>query len=75
MKTIKEQLACARRELALRRNVYPGWVARGKMNQQKSDHEIACMESIVETLTVLTGMPLERDLLLGGGPEPGPDPG
>lgn len=43
-----EKLACVRRELALRRNVYPGFVARGKMKQSAADKEIAVIESIVD---------------------------
>jgi hypothetical protein len=50
MKTITEQIASAKRELALRRNVYPGWVAKERMKQETADHEIACMEAIVATL-------------------------
>jgi hypothetical protein len=50
MKTLPEQLACARRELALRRSAYPGWVSSGKMKQDASDHEIECMEAIMWTL-------------------------
>lgn len=49
MKTIDEQLACAKRELALRRNVYPKWVGK-RMTQDKATHEIECMEAIIATL-------------------------
>lgn len=45
--TPKEKLACAARELAMRRNVYPKWVANGRMKQETADREIAVMESIV----------------------------
>lgn len=31
MKSLTEQLACARRELSLRQRVYPNWVGAGKM--------------------------------------------
>lgn len=50
MKTIDEQLACAKRELALRHNVYPKWIANRRMTQDKAAHEIDCMEAIVATL-------------------------
>ncbi len=50
MKPLSEQLNAALRELALRRNVYPKWVANGRMRQAAADHEIQCMESIVATL-------------------------
>jgi len=48
--TIEEQIACAKRELAMRRNVYRKWVSTGRMRQATADHEIAAMEAIVETL-------------------------
>jgi hypothetical protein len=51
--TIKEQLDCAKRELAMRERVYPRWVLQEKMDQKKADHEIACMKAIVATLTPL----------------------
>lgn len=45
------QLAAARRELAMRRNVYPKWVAGGRMTEAKAGVEIAAMAAIVETLS------------------------
>lgn len=48
--SITDQLASARRELKLRRRVYPQWVATGRLRQDTADHEIACMEAIVATL-------------------------
>ena len=50
MKTLKEQLKSAQRELAVRRNVYPKRLLAGSMRQESADHEIECMEAIVETL-------------------------
>lgn len=47
---ITDLLDCARRELALRQKCYPGWVRQGRMTQAKADHEIQCMEGIVERL-------------------------
>jgi hypothetical protein len=47
---IGEQIACAERELALRRAAYPRFVANKRMTQDKADHEIAAMEAIVDTL-------------------------
>jgi hypothetical protein len=46
----KDQLACAKRELAMRRGVYPRWVENARLTQDKADKEIAAMEAIVETL-------------------------
>jgi hypothetical protein len=50
MKSLAEQLTCAKRELALRRNAYPKWVKAQKMRQSTCDHELECMEAIVATL-------------------------
>lgn len=50
---LTEQVACAEREVAMRRRVYPRWVEAKKMTQQKADHEIAAMEKIAETLKTL----------------------
>lgn len=50
MKTIREQLDAARRELAMRHKVYPGWVRDRKMTAEKAAHETECMAAIVETL-------------------------
>lgn len=44
------QIAAAERELALRRRVYPRWVAAGKMKNEKAVAETAAMTAIVETL-------------------------
>ena len=47
---IDELIACAARELALRRNVYGKWVANKKMTQEKADHEIQAMADILDVL-------------------------
>jgi hypothetical protein len=48
--SIQEQLKCAQREAAMRRNVYPKWIAARRMTQEKADAEIAAMEAIAATL-------------------------
>jgi hypothetical protein len=45
--TDMDKLRCARRELALRRNVYPRHVERGRMSREAADREIKLMEAIV----------------------------
>jgi hypothetical protein len=45
--TADEKLAAVRRDLNMRRRVYPRWVSNGKMNQAKADEETAVMEAIV----------------------------
>lgn len=48
--SLVEMLACARRELALRTNVYPRWIQAGRMTQEKAKHEIDCMAAIVNQI-------------------------
>ncbi len=43
-------LACAEREVRMRRRVYPRWVAEGRMTKAKADLETAQMEAIVDHL-------------------------
>lgn len=47
---LEAQLACARRELALRAQVYPSFVERQKMSQAAADREHAAMAAIVANL-------------------------
>lgn len=44
--TVKE--ACARRELAFRRRLYPRWVEQRKLSQDEADREIEIMSAIVD---------------------------
>jgi hypothetical protein len=55
MITLTEQLAEARRELALRRKLYPGWVEQGRLTHEAAYHQLACMAAIVETLRTREG--------------------
>lgn len=50
MKSLTEQLAAARRELAMRQRVYPKWINAGKLTPAKATHEVDCMDAIVQTL-------------------------
>ena len=43
-----EKLACAKRELQMRENVYPRWIDKGKLTNQKAQHQLAVMRAIVE---------------------------
>ena len=51
--TNEQKLACARRELLLRKYVYPGRVSAKKMTQATADYEIECMVAIVEDYRIL----------------------
>ena len=48
--SLPEQIKCVEREIAMRRRVYPRWVADKRMTQAKADHELAAMEAVLETL-------------------------
>lgn len=50
---LRLQLACARRELALRSRVYPRLVAQETMLQSTATKELAAMSAIVRTLAGL----------------------
>lgn len=48
---LDQQIACVRRELAMRKNVYSKRVRDGKMKQADADREIAAMQAVHDTLT------------------------
>ena len=50
MKTLDEQIAAVKRELCLRKSFYAKSVFSSRMKQATADHEIACMEAVLETL-------------------------
>lgn len=61
MKTIAQLVACAERELAIRKNVYPKWIGQ-KLTADRCRHEIECMEQIVALLKDRTQPPPREDL-------------
>lgn len=44
----EDKLKEAKRELAMRKHKYPGWVAAGTLEKDKADRQIAVQEAIVE---------------------------
>lgn len=48
--TISQQLAELRRELIMRRQVFPKWVAARKLQQKDMDYRIACIEATIKLL-------------------------
>jgi hypothetical protein len=48
--TIDELCACARREVAQRKKVYPRLIRDGKMSSDESARQIALMEAIADLL-------------------------
>jgi hypothetical protein len=65
---LADQIKCARRELAMRKNVYPKWVAGGRMKQEAADKELAGMEAIVTGLEEqwVLAQPLATHVFLEG---------
>lgn len=53
--TLKQQIACVKRELAIRARFYPGWVKAKHMQQYEADHEQACMRAVLATLEAQMG--------------------
>lgn len=48
--TLKQQIACLGREVALRERLYPRWVENGKMKPEAAEFELNCMKSIFDWL-------------------------
>ena len=73
--TLRAQLACAKRELALRVRVYPRLVANETMLQSTATRELAAMSAIVRTLKGLVeaeaGEGAKQAELFGGSREEG----
>ena len=64
---LEEQIAEARRELALRRALYPGWVKAGKLTHEDAYRQLAAMAAIVDSLKTLQRLEVEqRQLSLFG---------
>jgi len=53
MKTLDEQTTCVKREIALRRRVYARLVLESKMTPLSAEHEILCMQAVLESLQKL----------------------
>jgi hypothetical protein len=45
--TTADKLACAKRELAMRKQCYPRWVEQKKMSVAQAAHQLACIEAII----------------------------
>lgn len=53
MISLEDQIKCVEREIALRKRVYPRWIAAGKMTNEKANDEIARMQAVRESLITL----------------------
>jgi hypothetical protein len=67
MITLQEQIAEAKRELALRKNLYPQWVTRGTLDAGTAAYQLDAMEAILRSLMRLAGD--EQQLGLFGDPQ------
>lgn len=47
---IADQIACVKRELTMRGQVYSRQVATGRMKQARATHEIETMRAVLQTL-------------------------
>lgn len=47
---IARQIACVKREIALRERVYPKWIAAGRLSQKIADNELSAMRAVLATL-------------------------
>ena len=56
----ERKLACARRELTMRRRVYPRWVQDFRITEARAADEIRCMEAIVADYEAM----VKKELLL-----------
>lgn len=48
--SLVRQILCVRREIALRKRVYPGFIERGRLKPETAAREIESMEAVHETL-------------------------
>jgi hypothetical protein len=46
--TFQEKLSEVKREIAMRKNVYPQFIARGRLTQEQADRHIAVMSAIAD---------------------------
>jgi hypothetical protein len=60
---LREQIACAEREIAMRRKVYPGLVRQGRMTLIRMEQEISTMEAIRNTLLRIEEIALENGMV------------
>jgi hypothetical protein len=50
MSTLAEQIAEVQRELALRKQCYPGWVKSGKLDAGDAKWQLLVLEEVLRTL-------------------------
>lgn len=55
-----EQIACIKREIAMRTRVYPKWVAAERMTQAQADRELEVMGDVLARLETAAARVTER---------------
>jgi hypothetical protein len=58
---IYAQIKCIKREIAMRRRLYPRWVMAEKMSATEADAELRTMEAVLQTLEAIASPPLFED--------------
>jgi hypothetical protein len=53
--SIADQIAEVKRELALRKTVYPHLIYKGRLTQSQADQQMASMGAVLDTLLRLSG--------------------
>lgn len=53
-------ISCVRREIALRRNVYPRFVQSERMKASTAEYELECMQTVLVILTLAYPAALAR---------------
>lgn len=48
--TLKQQINCIQREIALREKLYPDWVKQNKLKAETAEYELSCLRAVIETL-------------------------
>ena len=54
------QLKCVQREIYMRENHYPSFVARGKMTKAKADEELSAMKEVEKTIILAQRKNLDK---------------
>ena len=50
--TMAEEIACVKRELAMRERAYPKWVASGRMKPEEAERETRRMRAVLKRLLI-----------------------
>lgn len=55
MITLDQEIAELRREIAMRRRLYPQWVANNRLTQEAASRQIDCLEATLARLQAIKG--------------------